>query len=126
MNLAPHNNPVGRAVRRQLITRAARNFSLRVYLLHEGEAVTADAVAVAKVLATAIGVLGLQDVDSGPGLSVMRDGLSALIQLSERGFIWHARDAGAMDAALSHAVLVLTSAPSALVQRAWIASEIKQ
>ena len=116
-------NPVARAVQRQRVMLATRNFSLRVHLLSDGERVAADAIAAAKVLAVAIGTLQLQGVTSGPAWRVMHGGMSTLLQLCERGFVWRVRDAVAIDMAIEHAAKALTSAPLALVQQAWVDSE---
>ena len=118
-------NPVARAVQNQLVRRTTRDFALRVHLLREGELVTADAIATGKTLAVAIGTLQLQGITSGPAWAVMHGGMSTLLQLCERGFIWRTRDAVAIDLALEHAAKTLTSAPAGLVQRAWVDSEIE-
>lgn len=118
-------NFVARAVQRRHVISTTRDFRLRVHLLREGEKVDADAVATGKMLAVAIGALQLQGITTGPAWRVMHGGMSTLLQLCERKFIWRVRDAVAIDTALEHAATVLTSAPSVLVQRAWIDSEIE-
>lgn len=118
-------NPVARAVQHQMVRRATRDFALRVHLLREGELVTADAIATGKTLAVAIGTLQLQGITSGPAWAVIHGGMSTLMHLCERGFIWRTRDAVAIDLALEHAAKTLTSAPAGLVQRAWVDSEIE-
>ena len=118
-------NPVARAVQRRLVIGATRDFRLRVHLLCEGEKVDADAIAAGKMLAVAIGTLQLQGITTGPAWRVMHGGMSTLLQLCERKFIWRVRDAVAIDLALEHAAETVTSAPSALVQRAWVDSEIE-
>lgn len=123
----PHvaRNPVVRAVQKQMMRRITRDFALRVHLLREGEMVTADAIAAGKSLAVGIGTLQLQGITSGPAWAVMHGGMSTLLQLCERGFIWRTRDAVAIDLALEHAAKTLASAPAGLVQRAWLESEIE-
>ena len=118
-------NPVARAVQRHRVIGATRDFRLRVHLLREGEKVDADAVATGKMLAVAIGTLQLQGITTGPAWGVMHGGRSTLLQLCERGFIWRVRDEVAIDLALEHAAKTLTSAPTVLVQRAWVDSEIE-
>lgn len=116
-------NPVARAIQRQRIERATRNFRIRVHMLADGEVVQADATASAKVLAVALGVLQMQGAEGCTAWRLMRGGISALQQLSERGFRWRRLDAVPLDVALEHAAATVTTAPAALVQRAWIESE---
>lgn len=116
-------NPVARAIQRQRTTRSTRDFRIRVHMLAEGENVTADAIACAKVLAVAMGVLQMQGAEGCTAWRLMRGGQSALQQLSERGFRWRCADAVAVDVALEQAAITVTNAPAALVQRAWVDSE---
>jgi len=116
-------NPIARAIQRQRIDRATRDFRIRVHMLADGEHVESDAIASAKVLAVAMGVLAMQGAEGCTAWRLMRGGLSALQQLSERGFRWRTDDAVAVDVALEHAAATVTTAPAALVQRAWIESE---
>ena len=116
-------NPIARAIQRQRIDRTTRDFRIRVHLLQDGEIVTADAIASAKVLAVALGVLQMQGAEGCTAWRLMRGGTSALQQCSERGFRWHTADAVAVDVALEHAAVTVSTAPAALVQRAWIESE---
>ncbi len=116
-------NPVARAIQRQRIERATRDFRIRVHMLADGEVVQADAIASAKVLAVALGVLAMQGAEGCTAWRLKRGGTSALQQLSERGFRWRTDDAVAVDVALEHAANTVTSAPAHLVQRAWIDSE---
>ena len=116
-------NPVARAMHRQRIDRTTRDFRIRLHLLGEGEVVQADATASAKVLAVALGVLTQQGAEGCTAWRVMQGGMSALVQLSQRGFCWHQQDAIAVEVALEHAAAVVTTAPAELVQRAWVDSE---
>jgi hypothetical protein len=116
-------NPVARAIQRQRIERSTRDFRIRVHMLADGEAVQADALASAKVLAVALGVLQMQGAEGCTAWRLMRGGISALQQLSERGFRWRPIDAVPVDVALEHAAATIVTAPAALVQRAWIESE---
>lgn len=116
-------NPVARAIQRQRIDRTTRDFRIRLHMLAEGEVVQADAIASAKVLAVALGVLELQAAAGCTAWRVMQGGMSALAQLSQRGFTWHQQDAIAVEVALEHAAATVTTAPAELVQRAWIESE---
>jgi hypothetical protein len=116
-------NPVARAIQRQRVMESTRNFRIRVYLLAEGEEVRADAIASAKVIAVAIGVLQLQGATACSAWRVMHGGLSALLQLCERQFKWRQQDAVAVEVALEHAALTVATAPAVMVQRAWVESE---
>lgn len=116
-------NPVARAMQRQRVIGTTRDFRVRLHLLHEGELVREDAIASAKVLAVAIGVLQLQGTTDGPAWRVTHGGLSTLLQLCNRRFKWHTQDAVAVDVALEHAALTVTAAPAVLVQQAWMESE---
>jgi hypothetical protein len=113
-------NPVARAIQRQRIERSTRDFRIRVHMLNDGEVVHADAIASAKVLAVALGVLQMQGAEGCTAWRLMRGGLSALQQLSERDFRWRRLDA----VALEHAAATVITAPATLVQRAWMDSEI--
>lgn len=117
------SNPVARAIQRQRVMAATRDFRIRLHLLRDGELVQADAVASAKVVAVAIGVLQLQGRTDGPAWRVMHGGLSALLQLCQRRFKWRALDAMAVDMALEHAALTVANAPAELVHQAWVDSE---
>lgn len=117
-------NPVARAIQRQRIERATRDFRIRVHMLADGERVEADAIASAKVLAVALSVLQMQGAEGCTAWRVMRGGISCLQQLSERGFAWRSADAIAVDVALEHASITVTTAPATLVQRAWVDSEL--
>ena len=119
-------NPVARAIQRQRIERSTRDFRIRVHMLAEGESVASDAMASAKVLAVALGVLQMQGAEGCTAWRLMRGGTSTLQQLSERGFRWRCADAVAVDVALEHAALTLATAPAVLVQRAWVDSEQTQ
>lgn len=116
-------NPVARAIQRQRIERATRDFRIRVHMLAEGEQVEADALASAKVLAVALGVLQAQGAVGCTAWRVMQGGMSALVQLSQRHFTWRTQDAIAVEVALEHAAVTVTTAPAALVQQAWLSSE---
>lgn len=117
-------NPVARAIQRQRIERSTRDFRIRVHMLNDGEVVHADAIASAKVLAVALGVLQMQGAEGCTAWRLMRGGLSALQQLSERDFRWRRLDAVPVDVALEHAAATVITAPATLVQRAWMDSEI--
>ena len=116
-------NPIARAIQRQRIARTTRDFRIRVHMLADGEHVQPDAIASAKVLAVALGVLAMQGAEGCTAWRLMRGGMSALQQLSERGFRWRTDDAVAVDVALEHAAATITQAPAVLVQRAWVDSE---
>jgi len=116
-------NPIARAIQRQRIERSTRDFRIRLHMLGDGEVVASDAIASAKVLAVALGVLQMQGAEGCTAWRLMRGGTSALQQLSERGFRWRTADAVAVDVALEHAAATVTTAPAELVRRAWIDSE---
>lgn len=111
-------NPVAQAIAKSRLTIATRDFQTRLYLLQEGERVTADVEAAAKVVAVALAVLSARQQGGTPEARVMAGGMSALAQCSERGFAWHARDAVAIDQALAIAVCVYRGATPVETQRA--------
>lgn len=125
LNVPEHvaRNPVARAIQRQRIVRSTRDFRIRLHLLDEGETVREDAVASAKVLAVALGVLQMQDRRDSSAWRVMHGAMSALVQLSRRRFTWRQQDAVAVELGLEHAALTVSEAPAQLVQRAWVESE---
>lgn len=116
-------NPVARAIQRQRIERATRDFRIRLHMLADGEVVQSDTMACAKVLAVALGVLQMQGAEGCTAWRVMRGGMSTLQQLSERQFRWRTADAIPVDVALEHATVTVTTAPATMVQRAWVDSE---
>lgn len=109
-------NPVAQAVARDRMAKEAREFRLRLYALEDGQRVPGDVMLAAEVLATAVRLRELQGLPFG----VMAGALSALAQCSERGFVWRARDAVAVELGLMHAVDALTAASPRAVRDAWL------
>ena len=110
-------NPVARAIARQQLTTAVRDFATRLYLLADGEPVQADGLAAARVLAVAIRVCEMRGQQDSPACRVMRGGLEAVVQLSARRWAWRRADASALDTAIHHAQQVFAGA-TALEQKA--------
>jgi len=110
-------NPVARAIARQRLTQAVRDFATRIYMLADGEAVKADGLAAARVLAVAIRVCEQRGQQDSPACRVMRGGLEAVVQLSTRRWAWRRTDARAIDTALQHAQRIYMGA-TALEQQA--------
>jgi hypothetical protein len=119
-------NPVARAISRQRITAATRDFSIQVHLLDDGEDVRVDLSAAARVLAVACRVAALradrtqrpEDRDT-PALRVMTGGMSAIAQCSERGWRWRRLDAVAVDQALHEAMSLVRGASTRELRDAW-------
>jgi hypothetical protein len=111
-------NPVARAVAKKRITDAVRDFQIRLYTLPHGERVQADALAAAKTLAVAMGVLTDADQLATVEARIISGGMSALAQLSQRAFAWRAIDATAIDLALHHALTVYTHATAQQINAA--------
>lgn len=117
-------NPVARAVQRQRMQAAVRDFAIQMHLLADGDDVRLELSAAARVLAVAVRVLEDQartpeDRDS-PALRVMAGGMGAMAQCSARGWRWRTLDLVAVDGALQHALAVLRDAGAAAIQRAWL------
>lgn len=112
-------NPVARAIARQRMASSVRDFSIRLHLLADGELVSADAVASAKVLMVAFEVLHAAGLQDSPPASVIRGAISTLEQLALRGWRWRTQDATAIDAGLQRAQMVASAASAVDMQRAW-------
>lgn len=119
-------NPVARAISRQRITAATRDFSIQVHLLDDGEDVRVDLSAAARVLAVACRVAALRadstqrpEARDTPALRVMTGGMSAIAQCSERGWRWRRLDAVAVDQALYEAMSLVRGASTRELRDAW-------
>lgn len=103
-------NPVARAIARQRLTQAVRDFATRIYLLADGELVKADGLAAARVLAVAIRVCEQRGQQASTECRVMRGGLEAVVNLSARRWAWRRADATAIEVAIQHAQHVFNGA----------------
>ena len=113
-------NPVARAIERRRIEDATRAFQIRLYSIAEGEPVHADAQTAAKVVAVAVAILDRRKALESITGRLLRGGLSALAQCSQRDFRWRVTDATAVDMALSHAREVFCKATAEEVRRAFL------
>ena len=113
-------NPIGRAVARRLLAVGVRDFLIRLHLLADGELVAADGVASAKVLMVAFEVLRQRGLDGGPDAGVIRGAISAVEQLSTRGWRWRIQDAAAIDAGMQRAEVIAGAASAAEMLAAWL------
>lgn len=117
-------NPVARAVSRQRLQTAARDFAIQLHLLQDGDDVRVKLSAAARVLAVAVRVLEeaaqTPEDRNSPALRVMAGGMGAIAQCSARGWRWRTLDLVAVDGALQHALAVLRDAAAAATQRAWV------
>lgn len=112
-------NAVARAIARQRVKLAVRDFQVRLHMLEDGEFVPVDCQAAAKVLAVACAVLDLQGLADTTAARVMAGGMGALADMAKTRWIWRSRHAVAVDQALGQAAPVLTKAPAALIQKAY-------
>ena len=112
-------NPIAQAIARRNLTLAARDFQISLYLLAEGDDVTADVIAASKLLAVAMAILAARQHDSSTEARIIAGGMSCLAQCSQRHFRWHPRDAVAIDMALASAVTVYRGATPLETQRAY-------
>lgn len=111
-------NPVARAIARQRIADAVRDFQTRLYLLEDGEDVQADILAAAKVLAVALSVMQQTGRMATPDARVMAGAMGQCASVTERKFRWKTADAVAIDEGLRRAVDVYRKATAAQVQAA--------
>lgn len=116
-------NPIARAIARQRMHAAVRDFAVQVYLLADGEDVRTDLSAAARVLAVACRVAEQRattpEQRDTPALRVMAGGMSAIAQCSSRGWRWRALDAVAVDQALLQAVTLTRDAKPHELTEAW-------
>jgi hypothetical protein len=117
-------NPIARAIARQRMHAAARDFAIQVHLLPDGADVRAELSAAARVLAVAVRVTERrcrtpEDRDT-PALRVMAGGMGAVAQCSERRWRWRALDTVAVDRALQEALAVLRDAHPQETREAWL------
>lgn len=112
-------NAVARAIARQRVKLAVRDFQVRLHMLQDGECVPVDCQAAAKVLAVACAVLDLQGMTDSTAARVMAGGMGALADIAKTRWLWRSRHAVAVDQALAQAAPVLTAAPATLMQQAY-------
>jgi len=112
-------NPVARAVARQRLAAAMRDFQLRIHLLPEGAQVPGDVHAAMQALTVCMFGMELAGHGDEPAISVMRGAQSALLQCAERGDRWHTADAMAVDAGLQHVQEWTPRIPAVIAARAW-------
>lgn len=108
---------VAAAVARDNFLRTARELRLDVYGAQEGSSQGQMVLDAAELVAIALHLCA--KAGEGEGVSVMKGGLSALVQCSERRFEWRARDAVAVELALSRAAEHLRLAKPSAVRDAW-------
>ena len=113
-------NAVARAVARQRIAQATRDFAVRMYLLPDGVQVQADADAAAHVLAVALAVCEQTGQLQTPDARVMQGGMCTLVDLARRRWLWREADAVPIDQALQRALWVYQQATAHQVQQAYI------
>lgn len=113
------SHPVTRAIARQRMASAVRDFSICLHLLRDGERMHADGVAAAKVLLVAIEVLHAGGLEHSPQAGVIREAISTLEQLARRSWRWRTQDATAIDVGLRRAQAVALAASAVDIQRAW-------
>lgn len=113
------SNPVACAIARQRMATGVRDFSIRLHLLRDGERVSADGVAAAKVLMVAFEVLHAGGLEHSPQAGVIRGAISTIEQLALRGWRWRTQDATAIDTGLQRAKAVTMAASAVDMQRAW-------
>lgn len=111
-------NPVARAIARQRIAAATRDFQLRLYCLTDGEDVHADIHAAAKVLAVALAVMLQTGRMATPDARVMAGAMGQCASIMQRNGRWKTADAVAIDEGLRRAVEVYRIATAAQVQAA--------
>lgn len=124
--MAAAANPVARAIARQRMLAATRDFAIQVHMLDDGEDVRVDLSAAARVLAVAVRVAEQRADASGnaedrntPALRVMAGAMSAMAQCSQRGWRWRRLDAVAVDQGLAEASALLRSASAHETRAAW-------
>jgi uncharacterized protein YaiI (UPF0178 family) len=111
-------NPVARAIARQRIADAVRDFQIRLHLLEDGDDVQADIPAAAKVLAVALSVMQQTGRMATPEARVMSGAMGQCAAVSQRRYRWTNGDAVAIDEGLRRAVEVYRNATAAQVQAA--------
>lgn len=112
-------NPVARAVAKQRVTQAVRDFQVRLHMLQDGEHVPIDCQAAAKVLAVACAVLDTYGLGQCTAAKIMAGGMGALADMASTRWTWRTRHAVAVDQALAQAAPVLTRAPAEVMQQAY-------
>lgn len=108
-------NPIARAIAKRRIDQSVRVFTIRVYMLRNGEQVASDIQAAAKVMTVAIAILEQRGLDD----PVIRGGISCCTACARRRFAWHEVDAVAIAQALRRANDVYQAAGAVETQRAF-------
>lgn len=112
-------NPLARAVARAKMTSAARDFTIRLHLLEDGEDAAADTVAAARTIQLAYIAAVQAGAADSPDARVMCGAISAMTALARRGFSWRRADAAAIDAGLQRAVQTIRATSAQAMQAAW-------
>lgn len=110
-------NPIARAIAKQRLRTAIRDFLLTCYLVEHGTDQRENYLAAARVITVA---LRLCEQSKRTPPSVLRGALSCCEQAARRRFTWHSLDAVAIDSGLTEAREIVGSASAADVQRAWM------
>lgn len=114
-------NPVARAIARQRMQAAVRDFAIQLHLLPDGADVRAELSAAARVLAVAVRVAELMSPERDtPALRVMAGGMGAIAQCSARGWRWRLLDTVAIDRALQEALDLMQTAAATETRAAWL------
>lgn len=113
-------NPVARAIARQRMTAATRDFAIQLHLLPDGTDVRLELSAAARVLAVAVRVLETRGDRDSAALRVMAGGMGAIAQCAARRWKWRALDLTAVDLALQHALDVVRDAGAEETRAAWV------
>lgn len=103
-------NPVARAVARQRLRQAMRDFQTRLHMLQDGEFVPVDCQAAAKALAVAAATLDVQGMSNSVEARIIAGGLGAITDVARTRWTWRVRHAAAVDTALEYAKEVYSSA----------------
>jgi hypothetical protein len=107
-------NPIARAIAKTRLQRAVSDFALRLYLLADGEDVSADIHAAGHVICVALAIVEARKEDA-PDL---RAGLDALIAMPDGK--WSLEAAAVLDVALQEAMAIYGEASAVETQRAFL------
>ena len=112
-------NPVARAVARRRLEQAARTFSIRLYLLQDGDDVSADGHLATRAIRLGHFVAEQAGRAASAEARVMHGAISTLKSLAERGWRWRQADATAVEVGLQYALQELGPATAQQMRGAW-------
>lgn len=112
-------NPVARAMARRSMLDVMRGFLIHVYMMPDGSESSESVKAASTAIAVALRVLDARGEATTPDYRVMHGAMSALSECSKRRFIWHSRDAAAIDSGLTRAQQVVAKATADELHDAW-------